>query len=52
VNAELASWLRRLFLSNGACGERQRKALHEIKGHLKEVNPEFETLFDECMKSV
>jgi len=51
VNAELAAWLRRLFLANGVCGDRQRKALHEMKGQLKEVTPEFTALFRECMKS-
>ena len=51
VNAELASWLRRLFLTNGICGQHERKALHEIKGQLKEVSPDFQALFHDCMKS-
>ena len=51
VDAELASWLRRLFLTNGVCGDRPRKVLHELKGQLKESNPDFQALFHDCMKT-
>lgn len=48
VNADLAAWLRQLFVANGPCGSSARKVLHEIKGQLKNVSPAFQTLLEEC----
>src|SRR5438093_8061206 len=32
IDAEMAAWLRRLFLTDGVCRERERKILHELRG--------------------
>ena len=50
VNAELASWLRRLLQTKGVSAERQRKFINELRGETDEVSPDLQTLFDECLK--
>jgi len=50
INAEETAWLRRLLLADRKINDQERKFLHEIKGETKEASPEFELLFNECMK--
>jgi hypothetical protein len=50
IDAEEAAWLRRMLFADGKIDDRERKFLHELKGEAKQVGPEFEALFKECMK--
>lgn len=50
INAEEASWLRRLLFADGKIKDEERKFLHELKGEAKQVSREFEELFGESMK--
>ena len=50
IDAEEAAWLRRMLFADGKIEDEERKFLHELKGEAKQVSPEFEVLFHECMK--
>jgi tellurite resistance protein len=50
IDADEAAWLRRMLFADGKIDDQERKLLHELKGEAKEVSPEFEALFKECMK--
>ncbi len=50
IDAEEAAWLRRMLLADGKIDDQERKFLHELKGEARQVSPEFEVLFQECMK--
>lgn len=50
IEAEEAAWLRQLLFADGKIDDHERKLLHELKGEAKDTDPEFETLFKECMK--
>ncbi len=51
IDAEEAAWLRRMLFADGKIDDNERKFLHELKGEAKEIGPEFEALFTECMKA-
>ena len=50
IDAEEAAWLRQMLFADGKIDDAERKFLHELKGEAREVGPEFEALFKECMK--
>jgi hypothetical protein len=50
ITKEESAWLRRMLHSNDTIDDEGRKFLHELKGEAKQVSPEFEALFNECMK--
>ena len=50
IDADEASWLRRMLFDDGKINDEERKFLHELRGEAKEVGHEFETLFEESMK--
>jgi hypothetical protein len=50
VDAEEATWLRRMLYADGKIDDEGRKFLHELKGEAERVSREFEVLFDESMK--
>jgi hypothetical protein len=50
IDAEETAWLRRMLLTDGACGDRERKFLHELRGEATQASPEFDALYEECMK--
>ena len=50
IDAEESAWLRRMLFADGKIDDQERKFLHELKGEAKEVGPDFEALFKECMK--
>lgn len=49
IDDEEAAWLRRMVFANGKIEDEERKFLHELKGEARQVSPEFEELFEECM---
>jgi hypothetical protein len=50
VGKEESAWLRRMVLADGKLEDEERKFLHELKGQARQVSPEFEALFQKCMK--
>ena len=50
IDSDEAAWLRRLLFEDGKIDDEERKFLHELRGEAREVSPEFEALFSECMK--
>jgi len=50
IDAEEAAWLRRMLFADGKIDDHERKFLHELNGEAKQVSPEFDVLFKECMK--
>jgi hypothetical protein len=42
--------LRRELYADGKIDDQERKFLHRLKGEARQVSPEFEALFAECMK--
>lgn len=50
VGAGETAWLRQMLFADGKIDDAERKFLHELKGEAREVGPEFEALFEECMK--
>lgn len=50
IDAKKTAWLRKVLFADGKIDDEERKFLHQLKGEAKEVSPEFEALFEECMK--
>jgi len=50
ISAGEADWLRQMVFHDGKIDDMERKFLREVRGEAKEVSPEFEKLFEECMK--
>jgi hypothetical protein len=50
IDAEETAWLRRMLFADGKIDDQERKFLHELKGEAKQIGPEFEGLFKDCMK--
>jgi len=50
VSAEEAAWLRQMVLQDGQIHDEDRQFLRQVRGEAKQVSPEFESLFAECMK--
>ena len=51
INTEETSWLRQMLSANGTIHDEERKFLHELKGEANQACPEFEALFEKCMKA-
>ena len=45
-----ADWLRRMLLTNGRIDDRKKQFLHEVRGEARLISPEFQKLYDECLK--
>ena len=50
IDAEEATWLRRMLWTDGKIEDEERKFLHELKGEAKQVSHEFDVLFQQSMK--
>ena len=50
INVEEVAWLRRMLFAPGKINDEERKFLHELHGEARQVSPEFNALFNECMK--
>jgi hypothetical protein len=50
IDAEEATWLRRMLFADGKLEDEERKFLHELKGEARQFGREFEALFEESMK--
>lgn len=45
-----AEWLRQMIFFNDRLEDEERKFLQELKGEARETSPEFDALYQECMK--
>ena len=50
IDAEEAAWLRSMLFADGKIDDLEKKFLGELKKEAKRVSPEFQTLYDQCMK--
>jgi hypothetical protein len=50
IEAEEADWLRQVLLADGTIDDEERTLLHELRGEAGQVSPEFEQLYQECLK--
>jgi len=50
IDADEAAWLRKVLLADGKIDAAERKLLNELHTQARQVSPEFQQLFDECMK--
>jgi uncharacterized tellurite resistance protein B-like protein len=50
IDAEEASWLRRVVFADGKIDDRERQFLRELRREARQVSPEFQRLHDECVK--
>ena len=51
IDAEGAAWLRHMLLADGQINERERTFQRGLDAEAQSVCPEFEQLYDECMKA-
>jgi hypothetical protein len=51
IAAEESAWLRQILFTDGQIDERERTFLRELDAEAQSVCPEFEQLYDECMKA-
>ncbi len=50
VDAEEADWLRRMLFADGKIDDNEKQFLRELRSQARKVSPEFQKLYDECMK--
>src|SRR5262245_8749837 len=50
IDAEEANWLRRMLFADGRIDEGEKKFLADLKAGASRVSPEFQRLYDDCMK--
>ena len=50
IDAEEADWLRQMLFADGRIDEQEKKLLADLKKGATHVSPEFQRLYDECMK--
>jgi hypothetical protein len=50
IDAEEAAWLRQMLYADGKIDDREKKFLHQLKGEARQISPQFQALYDECMK--
>jgi hypothetical protein len=51
IDADEAAWLRKMLFADGKVDDAEKKFLQALKSEARQVSPEFQQLFDECMKS-
>lgn len=50
ITAEETEWIRQMIEHDERLEDEERKFLHQLKGEAERVSPEFEALYQECMK--
>ncbi len=51
ISAAEAKWLRKMIFADGTIDEEEKKLMQELKAGARDVSPEFQKLYDECMKA-
>jgi len=50
IDAEEASWLRKMLFADGKIDENEKQFLRQLRSEARQVGPEFKALCDECLK--
>lgn len=50
IDSEEATWLRHVVFADGEADEREKKLIRELRGEARHVCPEFEALYQDCVK--
>lgn len=50
IDADEAAWLRKTLFADGKVDENEKKFLQQLHTEARQVSPEFQKLFDECVK--
>ena len=51
ISAAEAKWLRKMIFADGQIDEDEKKLMETLKHEARDVAPEFQKLYDECMKA-
>jgi len=51
IDADEAVWLRKMLFADGKVDAAEKKFMTDLHASARQVSPEFQKLFDECMKS-
>jgi hypothetical protein len=51
ISAAEARWLRKMIFADGTIDENEKKLMQELKAGARDLSPEFNTLYEECMKA-
>ncbi len=51
ISAAEAKWLRKMIFADGSIDEDEKKLMEALKHEARDVAPEFQKLYDECMKA-
>jgi hypothetical protein len=51
ISAAEARWLRRMIFADGTIDENEKKLMQDLKSGARDLSPEFNTLYEECMKA-
>jgi hypothetical protein len=51
IDADEANWLRKTLFADGKIDDSEKKFLTALRTEARQVSPEFQKLFDECVKS-
>ena len=50
IDADEAAWLRKMLFADGKVDEKEKKFLQALHTEARQVSPEFQKLFDDCVK--
>jgi len=50
IDADEAAWLRKMLFADGKIDDNEKQFLRQLRGEARQVSPEFQKLYDECMK--
>ncbi len=51
ISATEARWLRKMIFADGTIDEDEKQLMQTLKLEARDVAPEFQTLYEECMKA-
>jgi hypothetical protein len=51
ISAAEAKWLRKMIFADGSIDEDEKKLMQALKQEARDLSPEFNQLYDECMKA-
>src|SRR5262245_29272363 len=51
ISAAEAKWLRKMIFQDESIDEEEKKLMQDLKAGARDVSPEFQKLFDECMQA-
>jgi hypothetical protein len=51
ISAAEAKWLRKMIFADGSLDEDEKKLMQALKQEARDLSPEFNQLYDECMKA-